>query len=106
MGLWEVSLRTSYDYPFMEMSRDLPGTPISMWCVWNRELLQVPSRDPRLLEQVERSIRRAGRVIEEWTDGNASRLFLLECSCGRHDNSPWNVIEAHQCWDAPPVIYQ
>jgi predicted DNA binding protein len=105
MGLWEVSLRASYDYPFITMSRDLPSTPISMWCVWNRELLQVPSRDPEVIRSVERSIRKAGRVITEWVDSASARLFLLECSCGRHD-SVWNVMEAHQCWDAPPVIYQ
>ena len=105
MGLWEVSLRASYDYPFIALSRELVGTPISMWCVWNRELLQVPTRDPKVIADVERAIRRAGRVIDEWIDGGSTRLFLLECSCGRHD-SPWNVIEAHECWDAPPVIFQ
>jgi len=105
MALWEVSLRASYDYPFIELSRSLPEVPISMWCIWNRELLQVPSRDPRILETVERSIRKAGHVVDEWVDGRSSRIFLLDCTCPRYD-SLWNVIEAHECWDAPPVIYQ
>jgi predicted DNA binding protein len=105
MGLWEFSLRASYDYPFIDLSRSLPGTPISMWCIWDRELLQVPSRDLKVIETVERSIRKAGRVVDEWVDSRSSRIFLLECTCGRYD-SLWNVIEAHECWDAPPVIYQ
>ena len=105
MGLWEVALRASYDYPFIELSRSVPETPISMWCIWNRELLEIPSRDPKVLEVVERSIRKAGQVIEEWVDGRSSRLFLLNCTCDKYD-SLWNVVEAHQCWDAPPVVYR
>jgi len=105
MALWEVSLRASYNYPFIELSRALPNTPISMWCIWNRELLQVPSRDPRVLENVERSIRRAGRVVDRWVDARSARVFLLGCTCGKYD-SVWNVIEAHECWDAPPVVFQ
>ncbi len=105
MGLWEVSLRASYDYPFIDLSRSLPETPISMWCLWNRELLQVPSRDPGVVREAERAIRKAGRVVDYWVDARGARLFLLECTCPRYD-SLWNVIESHQCWDAPPVVYR
>ena len=105
MGLWEVSLRASYDYPFIEMSREYPDLPISMWCIWNRELLQVPTREPTVIRGVERAIRKAGHVVHEWVDAHSARIFLLECSCSRHD-SLWNLIEKHECWDAPPVVYQ
>ncbi|MCI4317777.1 MAG: helix-turn-helix domain-containing protein [Thermoplasmata archaeon] len=104
MGIWEVSLRASYDYPFIDLSRQFPETPISMWCIWDRELLQVPTKDPQVIRGVERALRRTGHVIDEWVDSRASRVFLLDCTCSRYD-SLWNVIEAHQCWDAPPVIY-
>ncbi len=106
MGLWEVALRATYDYPFIEMSRRVPGVPISMWCLWNRELLQVPTRDPEVLETVTRSIRKAGRVVREWVDARAARIFLLECTCDRYPHSVWNLISEHQCWDAPPVVYR
>ncbi len=33
MGIWEISLRTQYDYPFIKMSGKYPDIPISMWCV-------------------------------------------------------------------------
>jgi predicted DNA binding protein len=105
VALGEVSLKASYDYPFIDLSRELPTTPISMWCLWSRELLQVPSRGPAILRHVEKRLRRAGHVIEEWADGSSSRIFLLECACSKYD-SLWNVIEANQCWDAPPVIYR
>lgn len=105
MALWEVAMRASYDYPFIELSRSVPDTPISMWCLWNRELLQVPTRDVETIKTVERAIRRSGHVVDQWVDAGAARLFLLECTCGRYD-SIWNLIEAHQCWDAPPVIFQ
>jgi hypothetical protein len=105
MGLWEVALRASYDYPFIDLSRYVPDTPISMWCLWNRELLQVPSRDARVMDTVERAVRKAGHVVDQWVDSGTTRLFLLRCTCDRYD-SIWKLIEAHQCWDAPPVIYQ
>lgn len=105
MPLWEVSMRARYDYPFIALSGTLPETPIAMWCVWNRELLQVPSRDPQVIKGVERAIRKAGRVVDEWVDARSSRLFLLQCTCDRYD-SLWNVIDKHECWDAPPVVFQ
>jgi predicted DNA binding protein len=106
MGLWEVSLRASYEYPFIDLSREVPETPISMWCLWNHELLQVPNRDPAVVGRVEKAIRKAGRVVDQWVDARSARLFLLQCTCPRYENSLWNLIEAHQCWDAPPVVYR
>ena len=84
MTLWEVTFRNQYDYPFLELSKRLPGTALSMWCIWNRELLQVPTRDPEILREVEQAIRDAGHVVDEWVDARGGRLFLLECTCGRH----------------------
>ena len=106
MSLWEVSFRARYDYPFIDLSRAVPETPISMWCLWDRELLQVPRGEPDVLGTVERGIRKAGRVIHEWRDAHASRLFLLRCTCDRYETSPWNLISAHECWDSPPIVYQ
>lgn len=105
MGLLEVSLRASWEYPFVELSRMVPSMPVSMWCIWNRELLQIPSRDPAVIRRVESSIRKVGHVVDEWVDARASRLFLLRCTCDQYA-SPWNLISRHQCWDTPPIIYQ
>jgi predicted DNA binding protein len=105
VGLWEVSLRASWDYPFIELSRAVPDTPISMWCVWNRELLQIPSRDAQVLREVERAVRKAGQIVDRWTDAHATRLFLLRCTCEKY-RSPWNIIDDNECWDAPPIVYE
>ena len=105
MGLWEVSLRARWEYPFIDLSRAVPDTPISMWCVWDRELLQVPSRDPRVVREVERAVRRVGHVVEQWVDGQAAHVYLLKCTCGRYQ-SPWNIISDHECWETPPIVFQ
>ena len=52
MSLWEISFRTQYDYPFMKISAAHPGLPISMWCIWNREMIQVPTLDEAVLDQI------------------------------------------------------
>ncbi len=106
MGLWEVSFRTQYDYPFIQMSARHPGIPISMWCIWGRELLQVPTQDERELATIEKEISKAGRVVDKWIEAQEARIFLLRCTCGTYENSPWNVWEPYQFVDAPPAIYR
>ena len=105
MALWEVSLRTQYDYPFIEMSGRHPGVPISMWCIWNRELVQIPNQDEGVLRSLEKEIRKTGRVIDKWVEAGDTRVLMLRCTCGDHD-SPWNVWEAHDFKEAPPAVYR
>ena len=105
MGLWEISFRTQYEYPFIRMSGRYPGLPISMWCIWDRELLHVPTQDEETLKSLEKDIRKAGRVVDRWVEAQEARLFLLRCTCDTFD-SPWNVWNAHECFDAPPAVYQ
>ena len=102
MSLWEVSFRTQYDYPSIRMSAKYPGLPISMWCLWGRELLQVPTTEEATVKSLERDIRKAGRVVDRWVEAGETRIFMLKCTCGQHD-SPWNVWEAHEFFDAPPA---
>ncbi len=105
MGLWEISLRTQYDYPFIEMSGRYPGVPMSMWCIWNRELLEVPTNDMHVLEAIEGEVQGFGRVVDRWIDAKDARIYLLRCTCDDLD-SPWNVWDAHQFTDAPPAIFR
>jgi predicted DNA binding protein len=105
MGLWEISFRTQYDYPFIKMSARHPGLPISMWCIWNRELVQVPTLDEAILADIAKEIRKAGKCIDQWVEAGDSRIFMLKCTCGNQD-SPWNVWEAHEAVDAPPAIFK
>ncbi len=105
MGLWEISLRTQYDYPFIEMSGRYPDMPISMWCIWQRELLQVPTTDLPVLKAIEGEVQGFGRIVDRWVDARGARIYLLRCTCDDLD-SPWNVWDAHQCTDAPPAIFR
>ncbi|HYS71707.1 MAG TPA: helix-turn-helix domain-containing protein [Thermoplasmata archaeon] len=105
MSLWEVTFRTQYEYPFIRLSSQFPGLPISMWCHWGRELLQVPTADPAIVKDLEKGIRKAGRCIDEWADAGETRIFMLKCTCGGLD-SPWNVWEKHEFMDAPPAVYK
>jgi len=105
MALWEISFRTQYDYPFIRMSQGYPGLPISMWCIFNRELLQVPTLDEKTLGSIEKDIRKAGRVVDKWVEAQEARIFMLRCTCGVHD-SPWNVWEKLEFVDAPPAVYK
>jgi len=106
MALWEISFRSQYDYPFIRMSQQFPGLPISMWCVFNRELLQVPTLDANILEGIEKHLRKSGRVVDKWVEGAEARIFMLQrCTCDTLD-SPWNVWEKHDFVDAPPAVYK
>src|SRR2546422_8181306 len=105
MTLWEISFRTQYDYPFIRMTQRYPGLPISMWCLFGRELVQVPTVDEAILESIQGDIRKAGRCIEEWVEGRESRIFMLKCTCDTLD-SPWNIWEPFEFTDAPPAVYK
>lgn len=105
MPLWEISFRSRFDYPFIDLSRRFPDTPISMWCLWDKELLQVDTRDPVALEGIEKGIRAAGHVVEEWVDAGQERIFLLNCTCERY-RSIWSIVDEHECLDAPPAVYR
>jgi hypothetical protein len=105
MSLWEISFRVQYDYPFIAISGRYPGVPISMWCIWNRELIQVPTRNRDILEGIERDVRKAGRIVEKWEDAEDSRVFMLRCTCGNLD-SHWNVVDGLECIEVPPAIYR
>ena len=105
MGLWEISFRTRYEYPFIQMSGKYPGTPMSMWCIWNRELLQVPTTNETVLRGVEADLKKAGRLVDEWVDAREGRIFMLKCTCA-HLDSPWNITEAHESVDAPPAVFK
>ncbi len=76
-----------------------------MWCIWNRELLQVPRTDAETTREVERAVRKAGAVVDEWVDAHQSRIFLIRCTCDRYD-SIWNILEQNECIDAPPVVFR
>lgn len=104
MQLWEVSFRSTYEYPFMELSRRFGEAAISMWCVWDRELVRVATEAPELLATVEEELEALGRVTDRWTEGDGTGLFLLRCTCdGR---SPWTLWETHGCTDVPPALYR
>jgi len=105
MSLWEISFRIRDDYPFRALSAEHPDLPISMWCIWDRELLQVPTQDLEVLGAVEKGIRKAGRIVDQWMDVQDGRLFLLKCTCARHD-SLWNTASEFQAVDAPPAVFK
>ncbi|HKZ60003.1 MAG TPA: helix-turn-helix domain-containing protein [Candidatus Thermoplasmatota archaeon] len=104
MNLWEISFRAQYDYPFIEMSRRYPGTPMSLWCIWNRELFQVPTHRTDVLEAIEKELKKGGWIIEKWGDANGGRTFFLKDTCARW-NSIWNIVEPHSGLIAPPAVF-
>src|SRR5438876_9316237 len=81
MSLWEISFRTQYDYPFIKISARHPGLPISMWCIWNREMIHVPTWDENGLDQSAKEIRKPGKGIEQWAGAGDSRIFMLKWTC-------------------------
>jgi hypothetical protein len=75
-----------------------------MWCIWDRELVQVPTKDEQMLKGIEAMVRKAGYSVDRWQDSSGSRVYMLKCTCERHD-SLWQVLGKHSVADAPPTVF-
>ena len=104
VSLWEVSFRAQYEYPFIDISARHPGTPLSLWCIWNRELLQVPTQNKPLLETLDKELKKGGWIIEKWGDSHGGRTYFLKDTCDRW-KSIWNLLEPSSGLIAPPAVF-
>ena len=104
MEVWEVSFKIRYDYPFMLMSEKYPGTKISMWCVWNREMLHVPLDHESVMSEMEDYVKEIGRHIEEYKRSKDGFVLTLGCSCDLLKNV-WNLTERNHCVHLHPAVF-
>ena len=104
METWEYSFKVKYDYPFIELSEKYPGARISMWCVWNREMLHVPIKHNELMSELENYARRIDRVIEGYKETNDGIVLTMKCTCDLLE-SIWNVTERNSCSLVHPATF-
>ncbi len=104
MSMFEVSFKIDYEYPFIDLSKKFPELRFNMWCLWGRELLEVPVLDATVASHVEKEIKRAGRLIDKVTGTGNRRIFMIKCTCDLYD-SVWNIAGDNQFVDAPPAVY-
>lgn len=105
MPLFEVSFRIDYDYPFIEMSKKFPDLRFNMWCLWGGELLEVPVHNDQVAAEIERVVKKAGRLVDKTKTSGDHRIFMLKCTCDTYD-SVWNIAGENQFVDAPPAVYE
>lgn len=104
MEAWEISFKIKYDYPFIRMSGKYPGVRISMWCVWDREMLHVPMNHEDLMTELEGYAKDINRVIDDYKPSNDGIVLTMKCSCDLLD-SIWNVTERNHCSLVHPAVY-
>ncbi len=104
MTMYEVSFKIDYDYPFIALSKKFPDLKFNMWCLWGRELLEVPVYQDAMASEIEAEIRKAGRLIDEVKASGDRRIFMLGCTCDIYD-SVWNIASDNEFVDAPPAVY-
>ncbi len=102
MGVWDVSFRIRYDYPLVNLSRKYTGTTFRFWCIWNREVLQVTSRDTSVIDLLAKEVEDYGWVLDSFVDGAVSRTFLMRCTCDE-----WKALEfnLYECSDSYPTTF-
>ncbi|HYK93748.1 MAG TPA: hypothetical protein VEY07_06870, partial [Thermoplasmata archaeon] len=64
LGAWELSFRSRYEDPLIEFSAEFPDYPVSVWSVWTKELVQLPTDDARAVQRLESRLKKARRAIE------------------------------------------
>ena len=101
---WEISFKVKYDYPFLEMSEKYPGARISMWCVWDREMLHVPLNHHDLMSELEDYARYLDRAIDSFKETSDGIVLTMKCTCDLY-GSIWNVAERNGCSIVHPATF-
>jgi predicted DNA binding protein len=106
LGAWELSFRTRFRDPLVEFSAEFPEYPLSVWSVWTKELVQLPTDDARAVQRLESRLRRARRAIEVARTVESGRLYLLRETDRRSESGTRGLITANDCLDVPPIVFR
>lgn len=104
MSTWEVAFRVKYDYPFIRLSEKYSGSRISMWCVWDREMINVPINSEFLMSEIEDYAKEIGREIDTYKKSSNGLNITFRCTCDIL-NSVWNVASKNHCVSIDPAVY-
>lgn len=104
MSISEISFRIKYDYPFIKMSDKYPGNRISMWCVWDREMIHVPMEHENLMAEIERYVKSIGRSLEGYKPSSRGLILTLRCTCNI-TQSMWDVMTKNHCVNIDPAVF-
>ena len=104
MASWEISFKIRYDYPLIEMSERYKGSKITMWCVWEREMIHIPFGGRSLKTDIEEYVKKIGRFIEEFMPSSDGLVLTLKCSCDLY-KTVWQITERTHTSDVGPATY-
>lgn len=104
MVFQEITFRIKYDSPYVKISEKYPGHRISMWCVWDRELMHFPSGDPEIVNEIEKEVDKHGMLIDSSRESPGNNVILLKCTCGVFRNV-WNITGEHRLVDLFPAVF-
>lgn len=104
MVFWDVSFKIKYDYPFARISGSYPGNRVTMWCVWDVEIIQVPGHCEDMITEIEKLVGRLKLSIEGHRRSNEDYVLRLKCSCGILHNV-WNIMHSHSCYPIHPAYF-
>ncbi|MCI4335948.1 MAG: helix-turn-helix domain-containing protein [Thermoplasmata archaeon] len=106
LGGWELSFRSRFPDPLIDFSAEFPDLDISVWSVWTKELIQLPTEDARAAQRLESRLRKARRVVEVNRPVDSGRLFLLREPSARADRGTQGLIASNECLDVPPIVFR
>lgn len=104
MDFQEITFRIRYDSPYVKMSEKYPGSRISMWCVWDRELLHVSGKGLEIGEDIQKDVDRYGLMIESARETPNGSIMMMKCTCDVF-SSVWNLTGRYRLVDLLPAIF-
>lgn len=104
MAAWEISFKIRYDYPLIKMSEMYKGSKISMWCVWDREMMHIPFNSASLKTDIEEYVKKIGRFIQEFKSSTDGLVLTLKCSCNLY-KTVWQITDRNHTSDVGPATY-
>lgn len=104
MTTWEVSFKIKYNYPFIKMSELHPGSKISMWCVWDAEMIHVPPGHEDVISEVAQYVDKLGLSVDNYKQSSDGFVLTLKCSCDLLHNV-WDAMDRRNCIPMHPAAF-
>ena len=106
----EISFRVQHDCPFNDLSRKYPNVPISQWCNYDNDVLEIKCDDIALFDEIQGDLEKMGDgqgtpIVRKAFGPKNVQVVVKRCACCDEKGSIGRMVSRHNCMYLPPIYY-